>query len=406
MPVAIACPKCQSRYSLPENALGKPVKCKSCGTVFKTKSPAQQAPGKPNAPQPTAQAGQPAAKASRSPSASPELAKFGIDGPIGRPADIFAGTSAPPPQMGNPLGNFVLDDPGFADLSIVQEEVEQEKADDDGMSSILKNPYMSAAKSKARGQQKASSVDVSGYAVARVGMWMVYIAWGLMLGITVFFTVFAAIGRLVPQDTLRSIAETLGPTFGQVLLWIMFVFFWVWVLSVGVIFVGQILCIFAPNKNEKLFAGLTVGSIVGAFALFFVTLLMGAFAGVIGRDAEAAQAAVGVLILLTVLGIYGLLLASMFFYMTYFKKIGQNIKARKVVEAAKTAMYTWTAAIVFGIISSILSFILLAVYAGEDQTFLLQVIDILGLVNVLLFIAVMGTLLVMVRSALDRTKPA
>ena len=237
---------------------------------------------------------------------------------------------------------------------------------------------------------------------------MVYISWGLTLGITVFFGLFGAIVRLVPEDTLRSIAETLGPTFGQVLLWLILVFFWVGMISVAVVFIGQILCIFAPNNDERLFAGLTVGSIVGAFVLLFVTLLMGVFAGIAGEDQVATQAVFGVFVLLAFFGVYALLLASMFFFMTYFKRIGKNIKAKEVIEAAKMAMLTWVAAIAVGIITAIASFILSAVFgpnSGKDPATFRQIMDILGLINLALVIAVMGTLLMMVRAAIDRTQP-
>ena len=39
MPVKIACPKCSKNYTLPDSALGKAVKCKACGTAFRTRKP-------------------------------------------------------------------------------------------------------------------------------------------------------------------------------------------------------------------------------------------------------------------------------------------------------------------------------------------------------------------------------
>ena len=39
MPVKIACPKCSKKYTLPDSALGKAVKCKACETTFRTKAP-------------------------------------------------------------------------------------------------------------------------------------------------------------------------------------------------------------------------------------------------------------------------------------------------------------------------------------------------------------------------------
>ena len=76
MPLAVACPKCKTRYSLPDQLVGKPVKCKSCSTLFQVNAPhkavAQQA-----SPQ------QAMASAAKTPSTlnSAELARLGLDGP-------------------------------------------------------------------------------------------------------------------------------------------------------------------------------------------------------------------------------------------------------------------------------------------------------------------------------------
>ncbi len=305
--------------------------------------------------------------------------------------------------MGNPLGNFVLEDPGFADLNVVHEAVQEEMSHDDGMAGIINNPYLTSSKSSAKGRKKAAPVDVSGYSVARVGMWMVYVSWGLLLGITVFFALFLTMTTLVPQETLRSIFESLGPTFGQILLWIFTVFSWIGFLSIGVVFIGQILCIFAPNKDERLFAGLTVGSIVAAFVTFIALIFLGVFAAVVGSEQEAAQAGLGILILLGIFGIYVMILASMFFFMTYFKRIGKNIGAKTVMDAAKTATLTWISAIAIGIISSV-GLSILPMIVSADGGWLFKIQNIFVLVNVYMTIGVMGTLLVMVRKTIDRTR--
>lgn len=402
MPVAIACPKCQTRYSLPDQALGKPVKCKSCGTVFKTKAPAPKSPANQAAPQrPT----QPPAQRP-APVSNPELAKFGIDGPISRPADIFAGTSAPPPQMGNPLGNFVLEDPGFADLNVVQEEIQEEMGGEDGMSAILNNPYMNMGKESNRARRRGKSVDVSGYSVARTGMSLVHGSWATMLGITVLLFVLGTFVRFVPEETLRSIVQALGESFYKVFMKGVTFVFWLWAISVLGIFVGQILCIFAPNKDEKLFAGLSLGSILGAVTQFFVIVIL----RFVGWDSDSdTQAFLGLVILLLIVGIYAMSLLSMFFFITYFKRVGKNIRAKDVVEASRVALLTWIAAMAIGIISGVAVGILTAVYGpapGEDPSqFILNVRDASGLLNIALAIAVMGTLLVMIKSAVDHTKP-
>ena len=98
--IVIACPKCQAKYKLPENARGKVVLCKSCNTRFKVGG-AQPAAAVPAAVRPAAQ-----------PTA--ELAQLGVDGPIRQTPDLFE-TAPPPPH--DPLANHVIQDPGFAPLA-------------------------------------------------------------------------------------------------------------------------------------------------------------------------------------------------------------------------------------------------------------------------------------------------
>ena len=39
MPAVITCPKCKTKFKLPDKLIGKAIKCSSCGTAFKTKAP-------------------------------------------------------------------------------------------------------------------------------------------------------------------------------------------------------------------------------------------------------------------------------------------------------------------------------------------------------------------------------
>ena len=122
MPVSIACPKCKTKYRLPDSALGKPVKCQKCGAGFRTSAPPQIA-GKPAPSQQlSTKASQPQQAVSKvlQPSQQ-DISKMGIEGAIKRQADIFS--APPPPTRSNPLGNFSIEDPGFADLEVVKQEV-------------------------------------------------------------------------------------------------------------------------------------------------------------------------------------------------------------------------------------------------------------------------------------------
>lgn len=150
MATAVACPKCSTKYSLPDNLLGKPVKCNSCGASFQVKAPvAAVAAGA--SPQQRALATQPqgAGRATAKPAASPqqtaltaqqkaqaaELTKMGLDGPIRTKPDIFG--EVPHPRAGNPLGNHVVQDPGFADIEVAH--MEEEVVDP---SAMFRNPAL------------------------------------------------------------------------------------------------------------------------------------------------------------------------------------------------------------------------------------------------------------------------
>ena len=145
MPVQVACPKCKTKYNLPDEVLGKRVQCRSCKAAFRTPAPAGGASQVHDAirQQPAQGTSQGVAKTAQT--NANDFASLGIDGPIRRQADIFAGT-APNPQ-GNPLGNSVVEDPGFADIELARQEVEEE-GPDDGMGSILNNPYATKPKKK------------------------------------------------------------------------------------------------------------------------------------------------------------------------------------------------------------------------------------------------------------------
>ncbi|MFK7768646.1 MAG: DUF4328 domain-containing protein [Mariniblastus sp.] len=146
MPVAIACPKCQTKYKLPDSAMGKQLKCKSCGAVFKTKAPAGM-----NSANTIANTIEMSDTPKQAPAPSrKELAELGI-GDLQTTGDVFAGTSLPPGQMG--LGSVVAD-PGFADFDMAREEVEEEK--DSGMNDVLTNPYLTPGGGKQLKKKKGA----------------------------------------------------------------------------------------------------------------------------------------------------------------------------------------------------------------------------------------------------------
>ena len=392
MPATIACPKCQTKYQLPDSALGKPIKCKKCGAGFRTQAPAGQS--KPASRQPSKDVG---------PQANDqELARYGIEGRLKRQADIFA---APPlPPRANPLGNFVLEDPGFADIESARREVQEEEEQSDGMEAILSNPY--ARGTKGGRKSKQSDVDLKPYAVARVGMWMVFVSWAIMLTCMVILYLTSWLVQLAPEF-MRSMGETVGP---GIILGLNFAVLGLMFSSLGIVVIGQIICIFSPNSDAKLFAGLAVGALFGAVVLPIVGVLIGAL-GAIGAEVSdseavdsAASAAVGVVMLVFLVAAYLLVLSNMFFFITYFSRVGKNIRARVVTESAKLAMITWIAAIVAAILCSIAAFVLVLMYKENPPDWLPMAMNLIGLVNAILGFAVMGTLIGMVKAAIEKTK--
>ena len=107
MPVAVACPKCQKKFNLPEQMLGRPVKCSACGAQFKTPARARVS----SAPNPKVMAAHAAAQKK-----AHELKQMGVEGLIQRAPDVFDGAG---PVNGNidPLANHLIEDPGFSDVN-------------------------------------------------------------------------------------------------------------------------------------------------------------------------------------------------------------------------------------------------------------------------------------------------
>jgi hypothetical protein len=98
MPIVTACPKCQSKYQLPDKALGKAIECQKCGHKFPVAQTGQPIAAAAAVSSGSA-AGKIAATAAQVASASAnELAKFGLDGPLRRQPDPLAESFSPPPK--------------------------------------------------------------------------------------------------------------------------------------------------------------------------------------------------------------------------------------------------------------------------------------------------------------------
>ena len=413
MPVTIACPKCQTKYKLPESSLGKALKCQKCGAGFKTRapgqaggSPARQVQGKAGA-QPTKQPQKPAAPTDASQrQRSQEMKNLGIDGPLVRQGDIFGPAL---PQGAGQLGNFAAEDPGFesnpvshaVDVEVQNPQGVQQSAE--GMESILANPFVapSAAGVGVKGRLKGSrSAEDGSYVVPKIGMWAVFVAAAILLVIVLLVTFFAMLAQYAP-GALAWLPETIGrSTYDTIVKVFVIGIFVLTPSAILTIFVGQICCIFSPNKNEKLFAGLSVGAIGLAILSIVVLYLTGAMVGLGGgRASQTATAAFGLLALGAML--FGLMvLSNWFLFISYFKKVGKNLKSKKVMQASTTATLVCIGAFVFFFISAIAAAVMTSVLPDHGQT----VTNVFGILNVLVGSGVTGAILAMIKTTLKVLK--
>lgn len=266
------------------------------------------------------------------------------------------------------------------------------------MEAILSNPYASGGKKNSR-KSNLPDIDFKTYAAARVGMWMFFISWTTLLACMVLIYVLDWLGRLAPDSIGKMFQSTVYFGLSWVILGLMF-------LSLAMVLIGQIICIAAPIKDEKLFAGLAVGTFVAAVILPVVGFFIGAFEiGVAGSTGigKSAVAVIGLPFLLVVAFSCVLALSSMFFFISYFRRVGKNIRSKEVAQLAKPAMTTWTAAIVVAILCSIAIVVLYFMYPKQPEWFPTAV-NLIGLVNAILGFAVMGLLIGMVMKTIEKTK--
>jgi hypothetical protein len=137
MPANIACPKCQTRYQIPDNVMGKTIACKKCGTKFLAAANEGVKVGVTATAASAAPRRQAVANRRYSEGASAEaLARLGLDGPIRRQADPLSDDLVPPPK--DILGNYAAD-PGFLTppTEVSRSRVSATKKDDE----LIENPY-------------------------------------------------------------------------------------------------------------------------------------------------------------------------------------------------------------------------------------------------------------------------
>ncbi len=157
MPAVIACPKCKTKFKLPDKLIGKAIKCTSCGTAFQTKAPAAKGP--------------PASELSQPQVSTAELAELGLDGPLRRQPDIFAGVTPLSRQAPDLLGNLATD-PGFAEADGVRKTAKPTERPPDDLSEIFQNPYLSPS-TAGKGSQKFKGDTNFQYRSLKLWAWLV-----------------------------------------------------------------------------------------------------------------------------------------------------------------------------------------------------------------------------------------
>lgn len=294
----------------------------------------------------------------------------------------------PPPTRSNPLGNFSIEDPGFADLEVAKQEVEEE-VKSDGMESILGNPYASGTEKKLKGgfkrKSQAPAVDLRPYSTVRTAIKLLLIGWiAQLIGIPI-----ALLGTLGIMFAMSSGFEGLVSVATVVL----------GLLSIPISLcfiaglIGSFLLIFTPSKDERLFAGLSIGAYFAAFILSSTAELMNGAPS--PGEVDVADNAIGGAMSFAISSLPVLVgLGYPIFQLMFFRRMGKNIKSKAVVNSTKFAMVCWI--LTFANTFSIFTF-LLAVGIFNDDTIwgLFYIALVGGSVTVVLALLLLGSLIKM-----------
>ena len=189
MPAVIACPKCKTKFKLPDKLIGKAIKCTSCGAAFQTKPPAAKDPS--------------ASPQTRPQVSSAELAELGLDGPLRRQPDIFAGVAPLPRQAPDLLGNLATD-PGFAETGSVQKEAEPTERPPDDLSEIFQNPYLSPS-AAGKGSQKFKGDPNFQYRSLKLWAWLTSI--GVVIHCSLAYGMTTVAYYLLPTEAALNAAD-------------------------------------------------------------------------------------------------------------------------------------------------------------------------------------------------------
>lgn len=234
MPAVITCPKCKTKFKLPDKMIGKAIKCSSCGTAFKTKAPAGKSP---------------AAESSQPESSQPstaELAKLGLDGPLRQQPDVFAGAAPINRKSPDLLGNLAAD-PGFGEAAAVQGEAPRKERPADDLSEIFENPYLSPSAGKGGSRKFAGD---SNYQYRPLKLWAVLVSIGVALSCLLKYGMTAVLFFLLPSvealdEAANEEVAAEALFYGAMLLGLVLSWFAVY------IFTAVMVCMFMVQGNKN-----------------------------------------------------------------------------------------------------------------------------------------------------------
>jgi len=228
MPV-VGCPKCNKKYKLADEMLGKTVRCSSCQTPFKAgaggkpkSGDAAKAAARKRRREKPAGAGDGMTQASEA-----SLKDVGLSGQMNPQFDLFS-QPIPDKRAANPLGNYVLEDPGFGQAGDDDDEDEDDRDEiSDDKKILLSNPAL-----KAKGKSKKKSKRAAGKPsdFKEIGL-----LGKIMLGIGGFTIVAGGLSVILlllgAYQSSSPDIEIIGPTIQWVALMLFGVYSAGWILS-------------------------------------------------------------------------------------------------------------------------------------------------------------------------------
>jgi hypothetical protein len=172
---------------------------------------------------------------------------LGLDGPLRRQPDVFAGVAPTSRQSPDLLGNLAAD-PGFVEGATVQGEAPRKERPVDDLSEIFENPYLSPSATGKGGSRKFPGD--SNYQYRPLKLWAALVSIGVAIHCLLTFGMTTVAYYLVPSEEAveaaadeEIIAQALY--FAAVLLGLVVSWFAVYIFS------AVMVCIFMVQANKN-----------------------------------------------------------------------------------------------------------------------------------------------------------